>query len=189
MLSCARAPFPVMISPIKEKAMPSWANLPTKSSLDFVNPNRGPCTQQNNEKFFQNTCHASLDMPDPVLWELETTFTLNKSENEMAIRKFKRIDDNVELQINYLPPWDPMLPWSFFLEGSQLLQCRLLGHQRSGHDHPKLQWLQARWKGWRKEEVVLLRKWEFQSLGSTEIEFLFLLLPLPTTMPAKIALT
>ena len=41
-LSCAKAPFPVMISPIIEKAMPNWANLPTKSSFALVNPNRGP---------------------------------------------------------------------------------------------------------------------------------------------------
>lgn len=41
-LSCAKAPFPVTISPIIEKAMPSWANLPTKSSFALVNPNKGP---------------------------------------------------------------------------------------------------------------------------------------------------
>uniref|UniRef100_A0A7C8ZSA2 Uncharacterized protein n=1 Tax=Opuntia streptacantha TaxID=393608 RepID=A0A7C8ZSA2_OPUST len=42
MLSWASAPFPVIISPIKENANPSCANLPTNSSFAFVNPNRGP---------------------------------------------------------------------------------------------------------------------------------------------------
>ncbi|PKU75397.1 hypothetical protein MA16_Dca026322 [Dendrobium catenatum] len=42
MFSWARAPFPVIISPIREKAIPSCANLPTKSSFDFVNPKSGP---------------------------------------------------------------------------------------------------------------------------------------------------
>lgn len=45
MLSCARAPFPVMISPIRENAIPSCANLPTNSSFAFVNPKRGPSKQ------------------------------------------------------------------------------------------------------------------------------------------------
>jgi hypothetical protein len=42
MLSCASAPFPVMISPMMEKATPSCASRPTNSSFDLVNPNRGP---------------------------------------------------------------------------------------------------------------------------------------------------
>lgn len=46
MLSWARAPFPVMISPIKEKAIPSCANLPTNSSFAFVNPKTGPAYQK-----------------------------------------------------------------------------------------------------------------------------------------------
>lgn len=42
MFNWAKAPFPVMISPIIENAIPSCASLPTKSSLAFVNPNKGP---------------------------------------------------------------------------------------------------------------------------------------------------
>jgi hypothetical protein len=37
--NCARGPFPVRASPISEKANPSYATLPTKSSFSFVKPN------------------------------------------------------------------------------------------------------------------------------------------------------
>uniref|UniRef100_A0A0V0GSS3 Putative ovule protein n=1 Tax=Solanum chacoense TaxID=4108 RepID=A0A0V0GSS3_SOLCH len=40
--NCANAPFPVIISPIMENAIPNCANLPTNNSFAFVNPNNGP---------------------------------------------------------------------------------------------------------------------------------------------------
>lgn len=59
MFSCARAPFPVMISPMMEKAIPSCASLPTKSSFAFVNPNRGPSQMDPLQRVRIRRCRRS----------------------------------------------------------------------------------------------------------------------------------
>lgn len=76
MFSCARAPFPVMISPINEKAIPNCANLPTKSSFDFVNPNNGPTNKKIQDLIMSgNTIISLLKCPSkwiPIIYGYPT---------------------------------------------------------------------------------------------------------------------
>jgi hypothetical protein len=84
MLSCVRVPFPVMISPMIENAIPSWVRCPTNNSFAFVKPNVGPATawsymwktqlwslQQGLHplpKKINSFCTKLLKLPSPTVW-------------------------------------------------------------------------------------------------------------------------
>lgn len=73
MFSCPSAPFPVMISPIRENAIPNCANLPTKSSFDFVNPNRGP--------FWSKDYHHNIILSS-LKWTINWRVKVNRNTNK-----------------------------------------------------------------------------------------------------------
>lgn len=144
MFSCAKAPLPVIISPMIEKAMPSWASLPTKSSFAFVNPKSGPSIRPKEE-----------------------------DESRISTAHGKQIKENGRKTISYLLPWALEQLGSPCQVGWRPSQGQWVGRRRTALGPRELLLLRGGWRGWRRAGAARLRKSVCQSPDSTARGFLF----------------